>query len=63
MSPDATAGNIAELDRKIRQLRGLVEEILDLGDGIEAVKRNGRRILASTAMLEMNVCDVKDLVE
>jgi hypothetical protein len=63
MRPGAAAVDIIELDRKIRQLKQLVEEIMALGGEIEAVKRNAKRILASTAMLEMNVCDVKDFVE
>ena len=50
------------LDEKIKTLRKTAEEIDQLGDGIEAVKRNVVRILASTKMLEINICDVKEIL-
>jgi hypothetical protein len=49
------------LDEKIKILRKTAEEIDQLGDGFEAVKRNVVRILASTKMLEINICDVKEM--
>ncbi len=56
------AADIIELDKKIRKLRKIAEEIMTEGGHIEAVKRNTKRILASTVMLELSVCDVKDLI-
>ena len=50
------------LDEKIKTLRKTAEEINKLGEGIEAVKRNVKRILASTKMLEINICDVKEIL-
>ena len=50
------------LDEKIKLLRRTAEEINAMGDGIEAVKRNVVRILASTKMLEINVSDVKEFL-
>ena len=47
------------LDEKIRTLRKIAEEIKEAGSEIEAVKRNINRVLASTKMLEINICDVK----
>jgi hypothetical protein len=53
--------DLKALDEKIKTLRKTAEEIDQLGDGIEAVKRNVVRILASTKMLEINICDVKEM--
>lgn len=54
--------NIDKLDEKIRMLRKIAEEIKETGKGIEAVKRNINKVLASTKMLEMNICDVKEFL-
>jgi hypothetical protein len=54
--------DLEELDRKIRALRKVAEEILEAGGEIEAVKRNVIRILASTKMLELNVNDAKEVL-
>jgi ribosomal protein L16/L10AE len=51
--------DINKLDEKIKVLRKVAEEIREDGKDIEAVKRNINRVLASTKMLEINVCDVK----
>ncbi len=52
---------IKEMDEKIQLLRKTAEELMALGGEIEAVKKNLVRLLASTAMLELNVSDVKEL--
>ncbi|MEI6153584.1 MAG: hypothetical protein WCQ90_05810 [Deltaproteobacteria bacterium] len=52
---------IEVLDAKIRELRKTAEDIMADGAEIEAVKRNIKRILASITMLELNVCDVKEI--
>ena len=54
--------DLKTLDEKIKTLRTTAEEINALGEGIEAVKRNVVRILASTKMLEINICDVKEIM-
>jgi hypothetical protein len=54
--------DLTTLDEKIKTLRRTAEEIDQLGEGIEAVKRNVARILASTKMLEINICDVKEIM-
>ena len=46
----------------IAQLRQVAERILEAGGEIEAVKWNVRRILASVAMLEFNISDVRELL-
>ncbi len=51
--------DISKLDEKIKTLRKIAEEIKEAGSEIEAVKRNINRVLASTKMLEINICDVK----
>jgi hypothetical protein len=58
----AATNNIREIDNKIKKLRKIAEEIMTEGGHIEAVKRNTKRILASTAMLELSICDIRDLL-
>lgn len=53
--------NINEMDEKIRLIRKTAEELLAIGGGIEAVKKNLVRLLASTNMLELNVSDAVDI--
>jgi hypothetical protein len=57
-----TDKNLVALDERIRELRRAAEEIAVLGEGIEAVKRNVVRILASTKMLEINISDVREVL-
>ena len=52
---------VKEMDEKIQLLRKTAEELMVMGGEIEAVKKNLVRLLASTAMLELNISDVKDL--
>jgi cell division protein FtsB len=52
---------IREMDEKIQLLRRTAEELTALGGEIEAVKKNLVRLLASTAMLELNISDLKDI--
>ena len=54
--------DIKAMDEKIRALRALAVEIDRMGEGIEAVKRNVGRILASTKMLEINICDLREVL-
>jgi hypothetical protein len=55
-------GDIDEMDKKIRLLRATAEELTALAGGIEAVKKNLTRLLASVGMLELNVSDVKEVL-
>ncbi len=57
-----TKYNIKEMDEKIKLLRKTAEELMVLGGGVEAVKKNLVRLLASTRMLELNISDVKELL-
>ena len=58
----STHYNIREMDEKIKALRKTAEELMAMGEDIEAVKKNLIRLLASTKMLELNISDVKDLL-
>ncbi|MCX5802695.1 MAG: hypothetical protein NTU69_04040 [Proteobacteria bacterium] len=53
---------INEMDVKIKEIRKTAEELMNLGKDIEAVKKNLVRLLASTKMLELNICDLKELL-
>lgn len=53
---------IEAIDSKIKEMKRLAEGIMKEGNEIEAVKRNTKRILASIAMLEYNVSDVKEVM-
>ncbi len=46
----------------IAQLRQIAEVILEAGGEIEAVKQNVKRLLASVAMLEFNILDVREFL-
>ncbi|MGD0658455.1 MAG: hypothetical protein ABSD38_10350 [Syntrophorhabdales bacterium] len=50
------------MDARIREIRKTAEEIREVGQGIEAVRRNVDRILASVKMIELNVCDVVEVL-
>ncbi len=52
---------IEAMDARIKLLRKAGEELLVLSEGVEAVRKNTLRLLASTRMLELNVSDVRDL--
>jgi uncharacterized protein YukE len=54
--------NIKEMAKKIKEIRKTAEELQKLGGDFEAVKKNVVRLLSSTAMLELNICDISDLV-
>jgi ribosomal protein L17 len=53
---------INEMDVKIKEIRKTAEELMNLGKDIEAVKKNLVRLLASTKILELNICDLKELL-
>lgn len=49
---------LKRLDARINAIRKAAQELKELSGGIEAVKRNADRILASAKMLEINISDV-----
>lgn len=50
------AGIIREIEGKIRRLR-------EISGGMQCVERNCDRILAGVKMLELNICDVADILD
>ena len=49
------------LSEKIRDLRGISEEILTIGGDIPALTKNMKKILANIKMLELNFSDLVEL--
>jgi hypothetical protein len=43
---------------KIQTMKGVAEELQEMGEPIPAIARNMVRILASIRMLEINMCDL-----
>lgn len=57
------AERLLEMDRRIQSIKKSVIELQDLGQEIEAVKKNSKRLLASIRMLELNVSDLIPLLK
>lgn len=55
--------NIKEMADQIQKMRQLAEELKEKSGGIQAVERNLDRILANIKMLELNISDVREMVE
>ena len=53
---------IRNIDKQIKKLHTITENIAKQGNEIESVKRNTKRILASIKMIELNICDIIDLI-
>ena len=51
-----------ELAATILSIREAAEELRLLGEDFPAVRKNAERVLASVKMLELNVCDVSNVV-
>jgi hypothetical protein len=49
---------LKEMAEKIQAIKEAATELQDICGGIQAVKRNTDRILASVKMLEINISDV-----
>ncbi len=52
---------LEEIDRDIRRLKEIAGRLKAAQPEFPALVRNADRILASTKMLELNVCDLLDL--
>ncbi len=52
---------LEEIDRDIRRLKEIAARLKAAQPEFPALVRNADRILASTRMLELNVCDLLDL--
>jgi hypothetical protein len=54
---------LLEMDRRIQSIKKSIIELQDLGQEIEAVRKNLDRVLASIRMLELNVSDLIPLLK
>ena len=54
--------NLKELDKTIKEVKEKVQHIMELSGGMQCVDRNCERIMASIKMLELNICDVADII-
>lgn len=52
------AERLLEMDRRIQSIKKSIIELQDLGQEIEAVRKNLDRVLASIRMIELNVSDL-----
>ncbi len=55
--------NVVEMDKIIRHIKANVRDLMNLSGGMQCVDRNCERILAGIKMLELNICDVRELLE
>jgi hypothetical protein len=53
--------DLKEIDKKIRLLKEISEDLLKAGENFPSIYRNCRKILANVKMLELNVSDIQDL--
>lgn len=54
--------DIKMMAEKIAALKQIVNELRQISAGITSVERNTARMLASIRVLELNVCDVADIL-
>lgn len=52
--------DLKKVDKKIRLLKEISEDILEEAENFPSLYRNCRRILANIKMLELNVSDIQD---
>ena len=52
--------DLSELDIRIRVIKKAATQLIELSGGIEALRRNADKILASARMLEIHVSDLLD---
>jgi len=55
--------DLKEMARIIREIEGKIRRLREISGGMQCVERNCDRILASVKMLELNICDVADILE
>jgi len=55
-------GRLKEIAEGIRSIKRLAEGLLEKGSEMEAVKRNVKRVLATVRILELEVCDVVEVL-
>ena len=55
--------DLKEMDILIKEIKARVERLLEISGSMQCVDRNCDRILASLKMLEINICDLQDILE
>ena len=53
-----TRVDLKEINKIIEGIEKRAKELIEKGQGIQAIERNAARILASTKMLKINVSDL-----
>ena len=52
--------DLKALQEMIREIETAANGLIEKAEGIQAIERNAKRILASTKMLKINVTDILD---
>jgi hypothetical protein len=55
--------DMEKMDHLIQEIKRIAGEVENAGREIPAVVRNAKRILASVKMLEINICDVSEILK
>ena len=55
--------DLKEMDKTIKEVKERVHRLLEISGGMQCVDRNCDRIMASVKMLELNICDVADIID
>ena len=50
--------DLKALEQMIEEIEAAANGLIEKAQGIQAIERNADRILASTKMLRINVCDI-----
>ena len=53
--------DLKALDHMIKEIEAVANGLIGKAQGIQAIERNADRILASTKMLKINVCDIFEI--
>ena len=54
--------DLKEMDALIKEVKAKIEKLIEISGGMQCVDRNCDRILASIKMLEINICDLQDIL-
>lgn len=54
--------DLKEMDALIREVKAKIEKLIEISGGMQCVDRNCDRIMASIKMLEINICDLQDIL-
>lgn len=54
--------DVQGMAQKIEELKQGIGDLKEMSAGIKAVERNAERMLASLRVLELDICDVADII-